>query len=152
MISQKQAQTLVDTFQQAKESGHLFPAYAACEVMVETGWGTSQSYLQGNNCFGEKQTHPPVFETVSLPTREYLHGEWVTINADFIKYPTIADSFRHRMQTLERLAPNYIEYANALCAQTGEAFVTEVCKKWSTDPSRAATVLAIYRAHKDLLQ
>lgn len=151
MLTTEQKQALIDTYHAAKESGHLFPDYAACEVMDETAWGTSESYLKGNNCFGEKQTHPPIYETVTLPTKEFLHGEWRPTIAAFISYPTKADSFRHRMATLQRLAPEYPHYKAALVATTGEEFIREVCQTWSTDPNKATTVLAIHAAHGTLL-
>lgn len=151
MLNEAQKRALVEAFHAAKESGHLFPDYAACEVMEETKWGTSASYREGNNCFGKKQQHPPVYETVLLPTRECIAGKWISITAPFIKYPSKAASFADRMETLRRLAPKYPHYAAALQATDGVTFMREVCKSWSTDPHKADTVIAIHDAHKELL-
>jgi len=144
--------TLRTTYLEAKASGHIWPDFAACEVMVESTWGTSGLYLHTNNGFGEKQHHPLVFETYTTPTKEYLNGQWVTIQADFIKFPTLADCFASRMKTLRRLAPEYPHYAAALAANTGEEFVTEVSKAWSTGPARAQEVIEIRHAHPEAFE
>lgn len=140
-------QWLLIMFPYAKDSGHIWPEYACCEAAIETGWGKSKLFTAGKNIFGTKQHHDPVYETVEMPTREYLHGQWQTVIAPFIKFPDIAASFEDRMDTLKRLAPKYPHYAAALAAHTGEEFIEEVSKTWSTDPNRAQSVLQTYRAH-----
>jgi len=142
---------LVKAFEGAKAANHIFPAYAACEVMEESAWGTTEAFLQANNGFGEKQTHPPMYSTVLLKTWEEVHGQHQTIMAAFILFPTIADCFVFRMTTLTRLQMEYPHYRAALHASTGEEFITEVSKSWSTDLNRARNVLAIYEAHKGIL-
>jgi flagellum-specific peptidoglycan hydrolase FlgJ len=151
MLSALQTQALAGFYKAAKESNHIFPAAAACEGCVETAWGTSKLYMQALNVFGEKQGKTPRFSTVQFPTKEFLNRTWVTVQADFIKYPTLADSFRDRMTTLTRLAPSYPHYAAALSATTPEQFLTEVSKTWSTDPLRAQTCIQILHGHQDIL-
>jgi hypothetical protein len=34
--------------------------------------------------------------TVNIPTREFLHEAWVTVDAAWVKYPTLADAFSDR--------------------------------------------------------
>jgi flagellum-specific peptidoglycan hydrolase FlgJ len=151
MLSAAQTQALAGFYKAAKESNHIFPAAAACEGCVETAWGTSKLYLQALNVFGLKQGQTPRFSTVSFPTKEYLNRVWVVVQANFIKYPTLADAFRDRMQTLQRLAPSYPHYASALAATTPEQYLTEVSKTWSTDPLRAQSCIQILRNHQDVL-
>lgn len=141
------SQILVKLAAAAKSAGHIWPEYAACEAAVETGWLASSSARLGNNLFGCKQHTSPVFQTVSIPTREFLHGQWTTETDDFVSYPSWADSFADRMVTLRRLAPGYPHYAAALSATDGETYVRQVSQSWSTDPQRAVTVLAIHHAH-----
>ena len=76
----------------------------------------------------------------------------VDITAKFVKFPTLQEAFAARMDTLRRLSATVANYANALAATSGEQFVLNVSKSWSTDPQRASTVLAIYNAHGALLQ
>jgi flagellum-specific peptidoglycan hydrolase FlgJ len=133
----------------AVAANHVFPEYAACEAALESSWGISKLAVEANNLFGQKQAHPilPGTETISLPTREYLHGAWTTVQAGWIKFPDWQACFQERMHLLRRLSAAYSHYAVALSAKSGEEFVTEVSKSWSTDPDRAGKVLSIYDQH-----
>jgi flagellum-specific peptidoglycan hydrolase FlgJ len=82
-----------------------------------------------------------------MPTQEFLNGRWVTVVARWTRFADQAACFRARMALLRRLEHSYPAYARALVATTGETFVEEVSRAWSTDPKRAAKVLAIYRQH-----
>lgn len=132
---------------QAEQAGHIFPTMAACEAALESAYGTSWLAKADNNLFGMKQHKIPVYATHVLPTKEFLNGQWVTVNASWVKYPDLAACFADRMATFKRMAPSYPHYAAALAAQDGTTFVTEVSKTWSTDPQRAAKVLSIHKAY-----
>lgn len=142
-------QFLVKAATAARAAGHIFPEYAACEAALESAWGQSQLATQGNNLFGQKQSHPPLdgSNTLTLPTREFLNGAWVTVQANWVNFPDWASCFQARMALLQRLAGTYPDYKAALSATTGEQFVTAVSHTWSTDPARAGKVLSIYDAH-----
>jgi flagellum-specific peptidoglycan hydrolase FlgJ len=135
----------------ARMSGHVWPEYAACEAALESGWGRSLLAVEANNFFGQKQSHPPLGNTatLTLPTREFLHGSWVTVQANWTKFADWQQCFTARMELLRRLGRAYPHYAAALAAKTGEEYVVEVSKSWSTDPDRAGKVLAVYDAHRD---
>jgi flagellum-specific peptidoglycan hydrolase FlgJ len=132
----------------AGAGGCTWPDFAACEAALESGYGKSTLAREDNNLFGMKQHKHPVFGTVSLPTEEFLQGQWVRVNADWVKYPAWSDCFADRMATLRRLAPQYEHYAAALSATDGATFVREVSRTWSTDPNRAQKVLDIYSRWK----
>jgi flagellum-specific peptidoglycan hydrolase FlgJ len=151
MLTDAQVAGLRACYEAALQAGHRWPGMTACEAALETGWFGSGLYRNANNVFGVKQHHPPIFATLTLPTREFLGGEWVTVEADWVKYPTVADSFRDRMATLERLAPSYPNYAAALAALNAVDWITALSKTWSTDPDRGAKVISIFRAHGSLL-
>ena len=123
---------------------HIFPKYAACEAALESGWGMSKLAAEANNLFGQKEAHTTQAESISLPTREYLRGAWITVQANWLKFPDWCACFKERMELLRELSVAYPHYAAALSAKTGEEFVTEVSKSWSTDPARAGKVLSIY--------
>lgn len=134
----------------ARASGHVYPEFAACEAALESGWGMSHLAMEANNLFGQKQAHPPLAgtETISLPTREFLHGAWVAVEANWVKFPDWSACFRERMALLRSLSAAYPNYRAALAATTGDQFVTEVSKTWSTDPDRAGKVLAVHDCHR----
>jgi flagellum-specific peptidoglycan hydrolase FlgJ len=134
----------------ACNAGHVWPDFAACEAALESAWGGSELAVHANNLFGQKQSHPPLEGTATLilPTREFLHDAWVTVEAEWVRFADWDASFAGRMQLLRDLAGKYPHYAEALVvAKTGEAYVTAVSKSWSTDPERAEKVLAIHRQH-----
>jgi flagellum-specific peptidoglycan hydrolase FlgJ len=133
--------------QAAKDAGHIWPEFAACEAALESGWDQSELAVKDNNLFGMKQHEHPIYGTVKLPTREFLKGGWVTVEADWVQYPDWAACFRDRMETLKRLAPVYPHYQAALTATTGAQYLAEVSKSWSTDPARAGKALSIYLRH-----
>jgi flagellum-specific peptidoglycan hydrolase FlgJ len=140
------AQFLFSTAQAAADAKHPFPEYAASEAALESGYGHSALAHDACNLFGTKQHVHPIYGTLSIPTKEFLSGEWTVVEANWVVYPTIATCFSDRLNTLERLRFAYPHYAAALNAANGETFVREVSRSWSTDPKRADKVLAIYDA------
>jgi flagellum-specific peptidoglycan hydrolase FlgJ len=137
----------------ARRGGHIFPAMAACEAALESGWGRSSLARTANNLFGQKQSHDKSagIGTLTLPTREYVHGRWITVDAQWVKFPGWSASFAGRMEILRALQSQIPAYAQALRAKTPEQFVQLVSEKWSTDPGRAGKVLSIYDEHLSLL-
>lgn len=133
----------------AHRAGHIFPGYAACEAALESNWGQSRLAREANNLFGQKQSPTPLpgTITVALPTQEFLRGAWVTVPAHWVCFRTPEACFRARMALLQQARHSYSAYDRALRAATGEQFVEEVSRAWSTDPARATKVLAIHRQH-----
>lgn len=138
----------------AAASGHIFPQFAACEAALESGWGLSKLAAEANNLFGQKQAHPALHgtQTLSLPTREFLHGAWVAVEANWVRFADWSACFAERMALLRALRHAYPNYAAALDAKSGEQFIAEVSKTWSTDPQRAAKVLSVYDCHKAVFE
>jgi flagellum-specific peptidoglycan hydrolase FlgJ len=118
---QTQSSFLVNAANAARAAGHIWPAHAACETALESAWGASRLALEANNLFGQKQTASPMdgTDTLELPTREYLHGEWVEQMAAWVKFPNLAACFRARMEMLRREAARYPHFAAALAATSG---------------------------------
>lgn len=129
---------------EASEAKHAFPRMAACEAALESNYGTSALARLGLNLFGMKQHVHAVYGTLNLPTREFENGEWVPQFAQWVEYPNLADCFADRMATLVRLSNMYPEYQAALTAPDETVYITQVSKRWSTDPARTSKVIAIY--------
>jgi flagellum-specific peptidoglycan hydrolase FlgJ len=72
----------------------------------------------------------------------------VVVQANWVKFPDWAACFRERMALLRSLSEAYPHYKVALGAATGELFITEVSKTWSTDPDRAGKVLSVFDVHR----
>jgi flagellum-specific peptidoglycan hydrolase FlgJ len=146
MITQAQQMALTECFEAARTAGHIWPAYAACEAMEESAWGTSELYSEANNPFGQKAGGAEM-PSIALPTWEVVRGVRRYIIARFVMFGSLEEAFDERMNLLRRLAPQWPHYAAALSSTTGEEYVREVSATWSTDPLRADNVLAIYREH-----
>lgn len=130
---------------EAQRANHPFPPMAACEAALESNWGNSGLARQDNNLFGMKQHLHPIFGTHSIPTREFLYAQWVTVCAKWIQYPDWASCFADRLATLQRLSSAYPHYSAALNAQDPETYVRQVSQSWSTDPERADKCISIYQ-------
>ena len=76
----------------------------------------------------------------------------MTVLANWANFSGIRECFSARMALLERLSGTFPHYGEALRAGTGEQYVLDVSKSWSTDPGRAGKVLAIYDSHAVELQ
>jgi flagellum-specific peptidoglycan hydrolase FlgJ len=152
MATSQQLENLRNLFLAAQTSDHIFPAAAACEACLETGWLTSTLGNEYNNLFGQKVSvdAPNLFLKVRMPTVEDIDGHPINTWANFVWYPTKDKSFTDRMNLLVRLQDTYPEYKAALHASNAETYVRAVSKRWSTDPLRAEKVLEIYHAHQSL--
>lgn len=145
-MTNTQKQFLVRATEQAQEAGHVFPQMAACEAALESAYGTSALAVRGNNLFGTKQHVHPIYGTLNLPTREFLRSAWTVVSAEWVLYPTEAACFADRIGTLHRLASTYPHYAAALAATDPITYINQVSQTWSTDPKRAADVIAVYKS------
>jgi flagellar protein FlgJ len=131
----------------ATKAGCKFPEYVAAEAALESNWGQSKLAREANNLLGLKQRKTPIYETISMPTKEIINGQEVVVQANWIKYPDIETCLKHRMKVLTTLAKVYPNYKKGLEASTGEGFVLNISKTWATDPDRGQKVLNIYNQY-----
>ncbi|MCS8616493.1 glycoside hydrolase family 73 protein [Latilactobacillus curvatus] len=68
----------------------VLPSVSGAQAILESGWGQSLLSTQANNLFGIKGDYNG--QSVTMPTQEYYNGQWVTINAQFRKYPSWNES------------------------------------------------------------
>jgi flagellum-specific peptidoglycan hydrolase FlgJ len=147
-MTPQQLQWLIQTAVEAGTAQHVFPEMAACEAALESAYGTSKLAREDCNLFGVKQHKHPIFGTATIPTKEFIGGQWQVVGADWVKYPGLAECFADRMETLRRLQDVYPHYAAALAATDPFSYINEVSKSWSTDPDRAYKVAAIYQVYQ----
>lgn len=145
-MTTEQKQFLQSACIAARKADHIFPEMAACEAALESNYGRSVLAKQGKNLFGCKQHKHPIYGTLSLPTREYVNGQFIVVTANWVSYPDWDACFADRMSTLKRLAGTYPHYDAALRAGSAVTYVNEVSQTWSTDPKRADKCLAIFDA------
>ena len=98
----------------------------------ETGWG---KHAPDFNYFGIKGTGS------SKPTREYLNGQWVTVNAPFKGYASMEDSVNGYGDFLLKNT----RYQKALQAQDAMGFLQGLYDAgYATDPNYVSKVGSIY--------
>jgi flagellum-specific peptidoglycan hydrolase FlgJ len=151
MATPEQIEVLKSFRDAAKVAKHIFPEMAACEACVETNWGESELYRKYRNVFGQKQSHPPIYSTIVMPTQEFLRGKWISTHAEFVVFPTAVEAFEARMSLLLRLQSTVPAYNAALHAATPEEFIVDVSRAWATAPSRVSNCMMIFRSHRDVL-
>jgi len=117
------------------------------QAALESNWGQSRLSREANNYFGIK-AHGG-HDRIQMSTEECEHGERVTVEAEFAKYPSLLDCIQCRDGILLRSA----NYAGARQARGDEAkFIGEVAKHWATDPKYAEKLQAVLREVKGLVE
>jgi flagellum-specific peptidoglycan hydrolase FlgJ len=112
------------------------------QAIDESGWGGSALAAQDHNLFGIKGTGPA--GAVSLPTQEYLNGQWVTVNAAFRVYHNIAESVADHAELLA--TSGYYQRAMADRA-VPDAFAHDLTGVYATDPQYGSNLIALMRLY-----
>lgn len=120
----------------------ILPSISAAQAVLESGWGKSQLAILGNNLFGIKGSYKG--QSILFPTLEYINGQWITVDAQFRKYPSWHESvedhgvFFHENPRYHNLigVEDYVRVANLL-SQDG----------YATDPDYANKIISTIRAN-----
>jgi hypothetical protein len=112
------------------------------QAIVETGWG-KHTIGAAKNLFGIKGKGPA--GSVRAPTREFRNGAWVTIEADFAKY----DSFAQSIEEHARLFLKHKRYAAALKVKDDvDSFAHAIQKAgYATAPDYADQLIKLMKTH-----
>jgi hypothetical protein len=128
--------------QRAKAATGVPASVTVAQAIVETGWG-KHTIGAAKNLFGIKGRGPA--GSVRAPTREYINGKWITVNADFAKY----DSFEQSITEHARFFLRNRRYAPALKFKDDpDTFAREIHKAgYATAPNYAEALIALMRQH-----
>lgn len=72
------------------EKYDILPSLTIAQACLESGFGTSELAKKGNNLFGIKGDYNG--NSITIKTKEYINGKWITVDAAFAKYPDQATS------------------------------------------------------------
>lgn len=113
----------------------VLPSVSGAQAILESGWGQSLLSTQANNLFGIKGDYNG--QSVTMPTQEYFNGQWVTINAQFRKYP----SWNESIEDHGRFLAVNSRYSNLL-GKTNYKEVTSLLQSdgYATAPTYAASL------------
>ena len=139
------AQFLQEALAAAKQglkAGHRYnPIIAAAQAALESNWGRSQLARRANNLKGVKAGRSWDGPTITLPTREFLNNQWVTVDAKWRMYIDWAHAFADYGRLIERVYPQA-----AAVASNARAFLEALVSgqlKYATDPDYVAKVWRI---------
>jgi flagellum-specific peptidoglycan hydrolase FlgJ len=112
------------------------------QAILESGWG-KHTIGQAKNLFGIKGRGPA--GSVRAPTPEFLNGKWGTVDANFAKYNSFAQSVTEHARFLlknKRYVPAFKVKGDA------DAFAREIDKAgYATAPNYAASLIALMKKH-----
>ena len=117
-------------------------AVTIAQAIDESGWGQSQLALQDKNLFGIKGTGPA--GTVLLPTQEFEGGGWVTVNAPFRVYNSVAQSITDHALLLATSSSYKQAMADRLSPDT---FANDLTGVYATDPGYGSTLIGLMRLY-----
>lgn len=108
------------------------------QAILESGWGKSSLTTKAFNYFGMKGTGPA--GSVTVPTKEYVNGHWITINAAFRRYHNAAES----MEDHGRLLATSSYYKKAMAVRNDpRAFANALTGVYATAPNYGATLIQL---------
>jgi flagellum-specific peptidoglycan hydrolase FlgJ len=112
------------------------------QAIEESAWGRSSLATRYHNLFGVKGAGPA--GSVTLPTREWENGGWVTIDAQFAVYHNDAQSIADHA---ELLATNGY-YTRAMADRAHpDAFANDLTGVYATDPDYGANLIALMKLY-----
>lgn len=122
----------------------IYSSFVLAEAALESAWGTSQLVTQAKNIFGVKSDPSWKGKIFSLRTREFFHGEWVIVPANWRLYDTWEDCISDHAAFLL----NNSRYKPAFQTTNVEDFTKAIqACGYATDPAYSTKIINIINAH-----
>ena len=124
--------------QEDMQKTKILASLSAAQAILESGWGLSGLTKKSNNLFGIKGSY-------NGATKEWINGEYVSVNANFKKYPSWAESISDHSALFLRLP----RYSNLI----GEKDYKTACKNvaadgYATSPTYAQSLIKLIEQYK----
>lgn len=117
----------------------LFPSVLIAQAGLESSWGTSSLTSKYNNAFGVKAGKSWTGKTVTLPTKEYRNGQYVSVMGTFRVYDSLAESIADRNKLFDL---NIYKKQGVRQAQTPEAQIKAIAAAgYATDANYVSKIL-----------
>lgn len=115
-------------------------SFVIAEGALESAWGASMLAAQAMNLFGVKADTSWRGAVLTMPTREFLRGQWVVVQARWRKYTDWQGCIDDHAQFLLTNP----RYKAALACKDGRAFARAVAVAgYATDPKYADKIIAV---------
>jgi flagellum-specific peptidoglycan hydrolase FlgJ len=122
----------------------LCASVALAQAAIESGWGESGLTKKANNFGGIKAGTSWKGKVIVLPTREFIGGKNIIVQAAFRAFDSPADYFRKRVEFLRGL-PRYKRlFSSDDCV--AEAHLFQICG-YATDPQYGNTLVRVIRQY-----
>jgi hypothetical protein len=130
---------VVDAARAAQANWRVPASVTVAQWMLESDWGKDEP-TGSNNGFGIKAVGDQPF--VSVFTKEFVAGRFVTVTARFAKYDSLADAFDAHAQ----LIATHLIYADAMARLPDvNAFTLAMAAHYATDPNYGQKLLRLMR-------
>ena len=130
-------QDIIDAAKQAQKKWGIPASISIAQWALESAWGKHMP-PDSNNPFGIKaRTGEP---SVTVPTREFLNGKSITIQAPFRKFASIAEAFDRHGELLAT-APVYAKARSF--ENSPDQFADALTGTYATDPKYGSLLHAI---------
>ncbi|QAR36398.1 hypothetical protein EQK21_04995 [Latilactobacillus curvatus] len=117
---------------------NFLPSVTAAQAAIESGWGNSGLPAESNNLFGIKGRYNGQY--VVFPTREWINGQYVIVNAEFRKYPNWSAS----VEDHGNFFTDNSRYHNLLGIKDYKQVARLVQQDgYATDPNYASTIIRV---------
>jgi flagellum-specific peptidoglycan hydrolase FlgJ len=131
---------------ECQKCNNAIPAsFTIAQAALESSWGESQLARLAHNLFGVKADASWHGKTIVLPTREFVKGRWVTVQAKWRVYDNLTDCVLDHAEFFKRNP----RYNKALAEhRSGEEFAEMIAKAgYATDPAYAQKIAAVINSH-----
>lgn len=119
-------------------------SFTIAQAALESAWGESKLAKAGKNLFGVKADKSWTGPVVLMPTREFIDGKWITIDAGWREY----EDWQECLDDHSRFLMNNKRYKVAFSHTDGPGFADEVARAgYATDPDYAKKIKQIISAH-----
>ncbi len=133
---------VISAAQAAEKASKIPAAVTIAQWALESNWGKSMP-TGSNNPFGIKAVDTQPF--VEASTKEYVKGQWITVQAKFRKFDSLDDAFEEHGQLLATGKP----YANARKhLDDPDAFADALTGVYATDPDYGGKLKRTMKANK----
>lgn len=119
-------------------------SFTIAQAALESAWGKSGLSVQACNLFGVKADASWSGDVLCLPTKEFLKGEWVVVQAKWRKYKDWQGCTDDHAAFLVKNP----RYKPAFSFKTGIQFAQAVARAgYATDPNYASKITQIITTH-----
>lgn len=114
----------------------ILASLSGAQAIIESNWGKSGLSVKACNLFGMKGSYQG--QSVTMRTKEFVNGSYITINAKFRKYP----SFKESIEDHGRLLSHSYRYKNLVnCKDYRTACKLLQKDGYATSPTYADTLI-----------